>query len=93
MLNYLVRRLLTMIPTLLIISLLVFVIIQLPPGDYIESHIAELQSQGESVDEQKASGVGCYRTQKDLAPHAGHTSGADIQHRNNQWRTTPGSRQ
>ena len=53
MLNYLVRRLLTMIPTLLVISLLVFVIIQLPPGDYIESHIAELQSQGESVDEQK----------------------------------------
>ncbi|MFV2033346.1 MAG: ABC transporter permease [Gammaproteobacteria bacterium] len=53
MFNYLVRRLLTMIPTLLVISMLVFVIIQLPPGDYIESYIAELQSQGESVDEQK----------------------------------------
>jgi len=50
---YIVRRLLTMIPTLLIISVLVFIIIQLPPGDYLESHIAELQSQGESVDEQK----------------------------------------
>jgi peptide/nickel transport system permease protein len=53
MLNYIWRRVLTMIPTLLVISLLVFVIIQLPPGDYLESHIAELQSQGESVDEQK----------------------------------------
>jgi len=53
MLNYILRRILTMIPTLLVISLLVFVIIQLPPGDYLESHIAELQSQGESVDEQK----------------------------------------
>jgi len=42
-----------MIPTLLVISMLVFVIIQLPPGDYLESHIAELQSQGEAVDEQK----------------------------------------
>jgi peptide/nickel transport system permease protein len=42
-----------MIPTLLVISFLVFVIIQLPPGDYLESHIAELQSQGESVDEQQ----------------------------------------
>jgi peptide/nickel transport system permease protein len=42
-----------MIPTLLIISVLVFIIIQLPPGDYLESHIAELQSQGEAVDEQK----------------------------------------
>jgi ABC-type microcin C transport system permease subunit YejB len=53
MLHYILRRILTMIPTLLIISMLVFVIIQLPPGDYLESHIAELQSQGESVDEQK----------------------------------------
>ena len=53
MLRYILRRLLTMIPTLLVISALVFVIIQLPPGDYLESHIAELQSQGESVDEAK----------------------------------------
>lgn len=53
MLSYLVRRILGMIPTLLIISMLVFVIIQLPPGDYLESHIAELQSQGESVNEEK----------------------------------------
>ena len=53
MLRYVVRRILTMIPTLLVISALVFVIIQLPPGDYLESHIAELQSQGESVDEKK----------------------------------------
>jgi peptide/nickel transport system permease protein len=52
-LPYIIRRILTMIPTLLVISMLVFVIIQLPPGDYLESHIAELQSQGESVDEQK----------------------------------------
>ncbi len=53
MLAYILRRILTMIPTLLIISMLVFVIIQLPPGDYLESHIAELQSQGESIDEKK----------------------------------------
>ncbi len=50
---YVLRRLLTMIPTLLVISVLVFVIIQLPPGDYLESHIAELQAQGESVDEKQ----------------------------------------
>ncbi len=53
MLHYVFRRLLMMIPTLVVISILVFVIIQLPPGDYLESHIAELQSQGESVDPQK----------------------------------------
>ncbi len=53
MLHYIIKRIITMMPTLLIISMLVFVIIQLPPGDYLESHIAEMQSQGESVDEQK----------------------------------------
>ena len=53
MLRYIVHRLLVMIPTLLAISLIIFVIIQAPPGDYFESYIAELQSQGESVDEEK----------------------------------------
>ncbi|MEM5529208.1 ABC transporter permease [Gammaproteobacteria bacterium AS21] len=51
--SYIVKRCLTMIPTLIIISILVFIIIQLPPGDYLESYIAELESQGESVDPQK----------------------------------------
>ncbi len=53
MLRYIVHRLLVMIPTLLAISLIIFVIIQAPPGDYFESYIAELQSQGESVDQAK----------------------------------------
>lgn len=47
---YVVRRILTMIPTLFFISVLVFIIIQLPPGDYLESYIAELESAGETVD-------------------------------------------
>ncbi|NRA22593.1 MAG: ABC transporter permease [Oceanospirillaceae bacterium] len=51
--SYLFKRILTMIPTLIVISILVFVIIQLPPGDYLESHIAELESQGESIDPQQ----------------------------------------
>ena len=53
MFGYIVQRLLIMIPTLLAISIIVFVIIQLPPGDYLSSYVAELQSQGESVDPQK----------------------------------------
>ena len=53
MLRYIVQRLLLMIPTMIAISIIVFVIIQLPPGDYLESYIAELQAQGESVDPQK----------------------------------------
>lgn len=50
MLGYILKRILMMIPTLLVISFIVFVIIQLPPGDYLETYIAELESQGESVD-------------------------------------------
>ena len=53
MFGYLIHRLLIMIPTLLAISAIVFVIIQLPPGDYLSSYVAELQSQGESVSEEK----------------------------------------
>jgi peptide/nickel transport system permease protein len=53
MLTYLSRRLLTMILTLLAVSALVFIIIQLPPGDYLSSFIAELQSQGELVPQEK----------------------------------------
>lgn len=47
MLGYLVRRLLIMIPTLIAISIVIFTIINLPPGNYFSTYIAELQSQGE----------------------------------------------
>ena len=53
MLGYLVRRLLVMIPTLLVISAVVFTIIQLPEGDYLSTYIAELESQGESVSRER----------------------------------------
>lgn len=53
MLGYLVHRLLIMIPTLLAISALTFIIIQLPPGDYLETYINELESQGQSIDVEK----------------------------------------
>ena len=53
MFSYIVHRLLIMIPTLLAISLIIFVVIQLPPGNYLDTYITELQSQGENVDPQK----------------------------------------
>ena len=52
MLAYTARRILIMIPTLLAISIIVFVIIQLPPGDFLETMIEEIKSRGESVDPQ-----------------------------------------
>ena len=53
MLGYVTRRILVMIPTLIVISALVFIIIQLPPGDYFTTYMNELQSQGEAVDPAK----------------------------------------
>ena len=53
MMSYIVRRLFLMIPTILAISAIVFVIIQLPPGDYFTTVVNEIQSRGESVDEAK----------------------------------------
>src|SRR5262245_8306625 len=47
MLVYVARRLLLMIPTLLVISFLVFVIIQAPPGDYLTNEINECIARGE----------------------------------------------
>ncbi|MBT6441659.1 MAG: ABC transporter permease [Alphaproteobacteria bacterium] len=49
MLTYVIRRVLIMIPTMLAISVLTFIIIQLPPGDYLTTYIAELQAQGEGA--------------------------------------------
>ena len=43
MVRYLLRRLVNMVITLLAISILTFVIIQLPPGDYVSTQIAQLQ--------------------------------------------------
>ena len=49
MLGYTIHRVLIMIPTMLAISLITFVIIQLPPGDYLTTYVAELEAQGERV--------------------------------------------
>jgi peptide/nickel transport system permease protein len=53
MFRYFVQRLLVMIPTLILISIAIFAIIQAPPGDFIETYISELQSQGQAVDPAK----------------------------------------
>lgn len=50
MIRYILTRTLTMIPTLILASIVIFVIIELPPGDYFESYIGELRASGEQVD-------------------------------------------
>ena len=50
MLSYIIRRLLIMIPTLVAISIISFTIIQLPPGDFLTTYVAERNARGETVD-------------------------------------------
>ena len=52
--SYVIRRLLHMIPTLVVISVLVFVVIELPPGDFVDSHLAKLAESDSPVDKQAA---------------------------------------
>src|SRR5579884_937847 len=51
MLAYVARRLLLLVPTVFVISVIPFVIIQLPPGDFLTAYVASLQSQGQLVDQ------------------------------------------
>ena len=49
MLQFMIRRILLMIPTIFAISIVVFIIIQLPPGDFLTTLVAAMSSQGETV--------------------------------------------
>ncbi|MGA8831680.1 MAG: ABC transporter permease [Desulfomonilaceae bacterium] len=51
MLAYLIRRIMIMIPTLIAISIISFTIIQLPPGDFLTTYVAQLSASGETVDQ------------------------------------------
>jgi peptide/nickel transport system permease protein len=50
MLSYIVKRILFMIPTLIAISVVAFILIQLPPGDFVTSLAASASAAGNTVD-------------------------------------------
>lgn len=50
MLGFIARRVLYMIPTFFAVSIVAFIIIQLPPGDYLTTLVASMASQGETLD-------------------------------------------
>lgn len=52
MLAYIARRILLMIPTLFVASLLIFAIIQLPPVDFVSTLAAQAAQSGSSADEE-----------------------------------------
>lgn len=53
MIKYVLRRLLGMIPTLMLISIIVFVVIQLPPGDIVTATLDQLTASGVDMSDER----------------------------------------
>lgn len=57
MLYYIIRRFLFMVVILLALSVVVFIIIQLPPGDYLTSLVITLEAQGHIVSKEEIASL------------------------------------
>ena len=57
MIVFLIRRLLIGLMTIGLISIMSFVIIQLPPGDFVDAYVAQLASSGSSVSAEEAEAM------------------------------------
>jgi len=60
MLKFIIRRLIYMIATLFVVSIVTFIIIQLPPGDFVSSMIAHRAALGELVDQSEVDALRSY---------------------------------
>jgi peptide/nickel transport system permease protein len=57
MIQFIIKRIIVLMPTLLLISIVSFIIIQLPPGDYLTSYIAQLSLSGSIPDESEVAAL------------------------------------
>ncbi len=57
MLNYIIRRCLTIIPLLIAISIVSFILIKIPPGSYLETYMSELKRVGGDVTDSRVEAV------------------------------------
>lgn len=55
--RFIARRVLYMLVTLVLVSFVAFMIIQLPPGNFLTSYISKLQSSGQSVDQSQIAAL------------------------------------
>ncbi|HOU13035.1 MAG TPA: ABC transporter permease [Anaerolineae bacterium] len=53
MFSYILRRIVLLIPTLIGITVVAFIIIELPPGDYLTAHVMNLAAGGDVVDQEQ----------------------------------------
>lgn len=57
MLSFIIRRIMILIPLLLVLSVISFVIIQLPPGNFVDSYVHRLQYRGYVVSEEEIAAL------------------------------------
>lgn len=57
MLNYFLRRSFYLLITMAVVSVVAFVLIQLPPGDYLTTYVIQLENQGSTVSEYELQGL------------------------------------
>jgi peptide/nickel transport system permease protein len=57
LLGYIIRRFIFSLVTIFLVSILSFAIIQLPPGDFVDSYIAQLQATGTPVSQSEAENL------------------------------------
>lgn len=57
MLRYVIKRLIYMIPTLFGMSIIAFLIIQLPPGDFVTSLVARMTDSGQTFDQAQIAAI------------------------------------
>ena len=57
MLTYFLRRSFYLLITVAVVSVVAFVLIQLPPGDYLTTYVIQLENQGSTVSEYELQGL------------------------------------
>jgi len=55
--TFILRRIIILIPLFVVISMFIFMVIQLPPGSYIDNYIMELRAQGQDVDQAEIEAI------------------------------------
>jgi peptide/nickel transport system permease protein len=57
MLIFIIRRLLIMVPFLFLVSIIAFVVIQLPPGSFVDSYVTNLRMHGGTVNADQVESI------------------------------------
>ena len=55
--RYVLKRVLYMVPTLIAISIVSFAIVQLPPGDFLDTYIATLEAEGGDISHEEVEAL------------------------------------